>query len=246
MNAAAVDELLTMEAVDDTIEGLSEDSEEEDETENNDDPKWRLYWAVRNEPNPTDPDTVLSEPFLALPSKSYYHDYYSEITSPMSLFVVNKKLKRGDYASLANLLADLRLIFENARSYNIEGSEIHDAAVKLEKLAVSMARTMQPDAMRVQVSVDEETGRTPRQYKPKRRRIKADPDVSVASSPHDSEASSSIVRSNNSFGVNTAVRASNNSIAEKTGRPGRKSLNELLIRYREKLCWLWESWLPYR
>lgn len=75
---------------------------------------------------------------------SYYPDYYNEITSPMSLFMINKKLKRGIYESLADLLVDVTLVFENARSYNIEGSDIHDAAVKLEKLAISMARTMQP------------------------------------------------------------------------------------------------------
>lgn len=76
---------------------------------------------------------------------SWYPDYYDEISTPMSLFMINKKLKRGEYESLDTLLEDITLVFENARSYNLEGSEIYDAAVKLGKLAVSKARSLQPN-----------------------------------------------------------------------------------------------------
>lgn len=74
---------------------------------------------------------------------SYYPDYYTEVKNPMSLFLINKKLKRGEYASLKALMSDIYLIFDNARSYNIEKSNIYEAAVRLTKIATTKARILQ-------------------------------------------------------------------------------------------------------
>lgn len=64
-----MDELLAQSASDGAAENYSEDSEEDEDTEKSEDPKWLLYWAIRNEPNPADPDSNLADPFLELPSK---------------------------------------------------------------------------------------------------------------------------------------------------------------------------------
>lgn len=86
----------------------------------------------------------LCEPFLELPSKSYYPDYYDEIKRPMSLFMVNKRIKRGEYQDGPDgLVQDLTLLFENAKSYNLETSDIYKAAVTLEKLVKKKARELQ-------------------------------------------------------------------------------------------------------
>lgn len=61
----------------------------------------------------------------------------------MSLFMINKKLKRGEYLTFDQLLKDILLVFENAKSYNVEGSDIYEAATKLENLAKSKARSLQ-------------------------------------------------------------------------------------------------------
>lgn len=74
---------------------------------------------------------------------SWYPDYFDEISEPMSLFMINKKLKRDEYRTLEELLKDIVLVFENAKTYNVEGSDIYEAAAKLEKLARSKARTLQ-------------------------------------------------------------------------------------------------------
>lgn len=50
-------------------EEYSEDSEEDEDSEHSCEPKWVLYWTIRNEPNPVDPETNLADPFLELPSK---------------------------------------------------------------------------------------------------------------------------------------------------------------------------------
>ncbi|VDO49938.1 unnamed protein product [Onchocerca flexuosa] len=61
----------------------------------------------------------------------------------MSLFMINKKLKRDGYRTLDELLKDILLVFENAKTYNVEGSDIYEAAVKLERLAKSKSRALQ-------------------------------------------------------------------------------------------------------
>uniref|UniRef100_A0A915PSR4 Protein polybromo-1 n=1 Tax=Setaria digitata TaxID=48799 RepID=A0A915PSR4_9BILA len=142
-NRQVLDELLTQNPADNLGEDYSEDSEEDEDSEQSSEPKWVLYWTVRNEPNPADPETNLADPFLELPSKSWYPDYFDEISEPMSLFMINKKLKRGEYCTLEDLLRDIVLVFENAKTYNVEGSDIYEAAAKLEKLARSKARTLQ-------------------------------------------------------------------------------------------------------
>ncbi|MCP9263522.1 Polybromodomain protein [Dirofilaria immitis] len=142
-NKQILDELLTQNATANSSEEYSEDSEEDEDSEHSNEPKWILYWTIRNEPNPADPETNLADPFLELPSKSWYPDYFDEISEPMSLFMINKKLKRDDYHTLEELLKDILLVFENAKTYNVEGSDIYEAAAKLERLAKSKTRTLQ-------------------------------------------------------------------------------------------------------
>lgn len=58
---------------------LSEDSEEDEETEKNSNPLWVLYWAVRNLPNDKKSQRNVAQPFLELPNKQHYPDYYDEM-----------------------------------------------------------------------------------------------------------------------------------------------------------------------
>ena len=54
--------------------------------------------------------------FIEFPKKawifSYYPDYYDEISSPMSLFMINKKLKGGKYTDLESVLKDFLQVWE--------------------------------------------------------------------------------------------------------------------------------------
>ncbi|KAK6057679.1 hypothetical protein COOONC_04764, partial [Cooperia oncophora] len=104
------------------------------------DPLWKLYWTVRNAPNEKDRETNLSDPFLELPSRSYYPDYFDEISRPMSLFMINKKLKRNDYKTFEELFKDFMQVFENACEYNMESSDIYIAAQKLQNLTIRKAQ----------------------------------------------------------------------------------------------------------
>jgi len=56
----------------------SEDSEEDEDSEQDTDPKWVLYWRVRNYEVLN--GVALCEPFLELPSRREYPDYYDEVS----------------------------------------------------------------------------------------------------------------------------------------------------------------------
>jgi len=64
-------------------------------------------------------------------------DYFVIIKKPMDLGTVNKRIENGSYHFIEEFEADVRLTFENAMTYNEEGSVVHDMAKELkEKFAV--------------------------------------------------------------------------------------------------------------
>ena len=95
---------------------------------------WTLYRFIRY--YKTNNGTSLAEPFLDLPLKKELPDYYLLIAKPISLSIIRKKLKSGDYAVIGTegLIADMNLMFENCKSYNIPDSRLFKDACKLQKV----------------------------------------------------------------------------------------------------------------
>lgn len=62
---------------------------------------------------------------LALP------DYFEIIKKPMDLGTIQKKIDAGVYHSIEEFSADVRLTFENAMTYNEEGSVVHAMAKEM-------------------------------------------------------------------------------------------------------------------
>ncbi|KAM7196321.1 hypothetical protein V8F33_006230 [Rhypophila sp. PSN 637] len=77
--------------------------------------------------------------FERLPDKSELPDYYTAIRNPMALDLIKKKYKRKKYTTLDQVMQDLELMFENAKEYNEEGSEVYEDAVELQKQARAIA-----------------------------------------------------------------------------------------------------------
>ncbi|KAG5519873.1 hypothetical protein PMAC_000150 [Pneumocystis sp. 'macacae'] len=73
-----------------------------------------------------------AEMFLELPNKRIYPDYYILIKKPIALNKIKKRLDSSYYNSLDEFKADFYQMFENARTYNEEGSMIYDDANALE------------------------------------------------------------------------------------------------------------------
>lgn len=74
-------------------------------------------------------------PFERLPDKSVMPEYYQEIKNPIAMDLIKRKAKRKKYQSVDQALRDLELMFENAKEYNLEDSQVYRDAVDLQKEA---------------------------------------------------------------------------------------------------------------
>jgi len=59
-------------------------------------------------------------------------DYPKIIKVPMDLGKIEKRLSQGHYTTLDNFVADVKLVFTNAKTYNVEFSDIHQMAKVIE------------------------------------------------------------------------------------------------------------------
>jgi len=73
------------------------------------------------------------EMFMERPSKKLYPDYYAVIKDPMDMKTINERIKADMYKTVEDFMQDVRLMFNNCRQYNEEGSEIVKDANTLEK-----------------------------------------------------------------------------------------------------------------
>uniref|UniRef100_A0A3Q2DT07 Protein polybromo-1 n=1 Tax=Cyprinodon variegatus TaxID=28743 RepID=A0A3Q2DT07_CYPVA len=104
-------------------------------------PIFQLYEAVRGARN--NQGQVFSEPFQQLPSRREYPDYYQQIKQPISLQQIRlAKMKNGEYESVEQIDADLNLMFENAKRYNMPNSSIYKRAFRLQQIMQAKKREL--------------------------------------------------------------------------------------------------------
>lgn len=72
------------------------------------------------------------EPFMKPPPRSQYPDYYMIIQNPIAMEMIRKKINREEYQSLKAFLDDVRLLCQNARTYNEDGSVLFQDANDIE------------------------------------------------------------------------------------------------------------------
>ena len=77
--------------------------------------------------------------FEKLPDKTSMPEYFAEIKRPISVEQIKKSLKRRRYKTFDHFLGDLNLMFNNAKQYNEDGSEIFEAAATLQVEARKVA-----------------------------------------------------------------------------------------------------------
>ncbi|XP_036068011.1 polybromo 1, like isoform X2 [Oryzias melastigma] len=95
-------------------------------------PIFQLYEAVRGARNSQ--GQVFAEPFQQLPSRREYPDYFQQIKQPICLQQIRAKMKSGEYESVEQIEADLTLMFENAKRYNMPNSSIYKRAFRLQQI----------------------------------------------------------------------------------------------------------------
>ncbi|CAI4211781.1 unnamed protein product [Parascedosporium putredinis] len=76
------------------------------------------------------PKRLIIGPFVKLPHKRDYADYYLIIQSPICMKMMEAKIKKGEYKCLGDMRKDFDLMIRNCRTYNEDGSMLwKDAAI---------------------------------------------------------------------------------------------------------------------
>lgn len=74
----------------------------------------------------------LIDPFLKPVPRSTFPDYYMLIQKPICMEQIKKKINKEEYQSLREYREDIRLLCNNARKYNEDGSMLYQDADKIE------------------------------------------------------------------------------------------------------------------
>lgn len=100
---------------------------------------FELMEEAIDDEDPDDPDRKRIEIFLELPDKKQYPDYYKKIKSPIACEIIENRIKTNQYQSIDEFRADVKLMFDNARKYNVAGSLVVEDANVLEALVEEKA-----------------------------------------------------------------------------------------------------------
>ncbi|KAI8327234.1 hypothetical protein BD560DRAFT_418381 [Blakeslea trispora] len=91
-----------------------------------------LFNAIRTHTDNT--NRLYSEQFEDLPDRQEYPEYYKVIKAPVSLTQIAEKMQTRQYPHLHAWMNDMKLVFENALSFNEPGSRIYRDAKLLLRL----------------------------------------------------------------------------------------------------------------
>ncbi|KAL5967885.1 Protein polybromo-1 [Taenia solium] len=103
-----------------------------------------LYNAVYNHVD--DDGHRPRDTFMVLPSKEDYPDYYEVIQEPIDLTIIKERMDSNKYPTHQAMVADLRLMFNNARRYNEEDSQVYRDADTLDRVVKKRLKSLGPYA----------------------------------------------------------------------------------------------------
>lgn len=72
------------------------------------------------------------ELFMDLVSKKEYPVYYDLITNPISMNIIKKRIHSAYYDTVLQFEQDFHLMFDNARTFNEEGSSVYEDADEMQ------------------------------------------------------------------------------------------------------------------
>nr|POE48765.1 chromatin structure-remodeling complex subunit rsc1 [Quercus suber] len=75
---------------------------------------------------------LMIKSFDRLPDKQQMPEYYAEVKTPVAYDMLKKKVKRKKYKTVEEFMADVNLMFNNAKQYNKDDSQIYKEAVALQ------------------------------------------------------------------------------------------------------------------
>ena len=69
-----------------------------------------------------------------------FPDYYETIQNPTDLSTIKKKLNSKEYATVTDVLTDIRLVWDNCCLYNAEESDIFVSAATLSEYTEALVK----------------------------------------------------------------------------------------------------------
>ncbi|KAL6706680.1 transcriptional regulator [Coniothyrium glycines] len=90
--------------------------------------------------DPDIPNRGIIDPFIELPDKWDYPDYYQLIKNPICMNQIKKKINKKEYLSARQLRQDIGLLCNNCRTYNEDTSLLFADANLIEQTAVDKLR----------------------------------------------------------------------------------------------------------
>jgi chromatin structure-remodeling complex subunit RSC1/2 len=101
--------------------------------------------------------------FEKLPDPKRYPQYYQEVTDPIALDIIRKNIKRRQYTSVEECLADMNLLFNNAKRFNANGTQIYNDAAALQGTMNRLAEEelKKPDSVYQDPDSNSKTARMP-------------------------------------------------------------------------------------
>ena len=82
--------------------------------------------------DPSVPNRGIIDPFLELPPKDLYPDYYQLIKNPIAMKQIETKINKKQYQNLRQFRQDVKLLCDNCRQYNEDGSVLYQDANLIE------------------------------------------------------------------------------------------------------------------
>ncbi|KAB7505112.1 Protein polybromo-1 [Armadillidium nasatum] len=156
-----------------SVSMAAHEDDESDEDVDQDSLFWQLFMAAKNLTAPNDPHYLLCEPFRRLPNRRWHSDYYQEIKNPISMSQIRKKIVKGDYHMIAEMVDDFNLMLDNAQQYNRPDSRIYKDAVKLQKFIQTKSEEL--SALEEEYDSDSDTDDTDSQMSGRRKTGQARP-----------------------------------------------------------------------
>ncbi|KAF2680613.1 hypothetical protein K458DRAFT_392663 [Lentithecium fluviatile CBS 122367] len=86
------------------------------------------------------PNRGIIDPFIELPDKWDYPDYYQIIKNPVCMNQVKKKINKKEYQSLKQFFQDIRTLCNNCRTYNEDTSLLYQDANLIEQTCLEKLR----------------------------------------------------------------------------------------------------------
>jgi ATP-dependent helicase STH1/SNF2 len=82
--------------------------------------------------DPDDPPRAIIDPFVELPPRNDYPDYYQLIKQPICMKQIETKINKKQYMNLKQFRQDVGLLCANCRQYNEDGSVLYNDANVIE------------------------------------------------------------------------------------------------------------------